>query len=252
VRLRVGPRPHRTPASSPDSQSGKPRAALGGVTATNRPVRLAARMRLFQCCEAGSTPARDAIVSSGCSSAGRALVSGARGRRFKPCHPDHSAFRPMARTLARLARDEGSNPSGRTAHGVGSSTARARGCGPRDAGSIPVHHPIPHLHLLADASGEAIRLSNGTRWVRFPRRALRPSCVSGLRVRLKPGRSRFDSGGGHRISHFRYRISGAPSGRVTALQAEISGFDSRRLHCPVEQTEAHRKNVKPEPRKRRP
>ena len=51
--------------------------------------------------------------------------------------------------------------------------------------------------LLADASGEAIRLSNGTRWVRFPRRALRPSCVSGLRVRLKPGRSRFDSGGGH-------------------------------------------------------
>src|ERR1700758_4000889 len=55
-------------------------------------------------------------------------------------------------------------------HGVGSSTARARGCGPRDAGSIPVHHPIPTL--LADASGEAIRLSNGTRWVRFPRRAL--------------------------------------------------------------------------------
>jgi hypothetical protein len=56
---------------------------------------------------------------------------------------------------------------------------------------------ITPLHLLADASGEAIRLSNGTRWVRFPRRALRPSCVSGLRVRLKPGRSRFDSGGGH-------------------------------------------------------
>ena len=115
--------PYRTPASSPDSQSGKPRAALGGVTALHRPVRLAARMRLFQCCEAGSTPARDAIVSSGCSSAGRALVSGARGRRFKPCHPDHSAFRPTARTLARLARDEGSNPSGRTANGVGSSMA---------------------------------------------------------------------------------------------------------------------------------
>ena len=84
------------------------------VGSLHRPVRLAARMRLFQCCEAGSTPARDAIVSSGCSSAGRALVSGARGRRFKPCHPDHSAFRPTARTLARLARDEGSNPSGRT------------------------------------------------------------------------------------------------------------------------------------------
>jgi hypothetical protein len=35
--------------------------------------------------------------------------------------------------------------------------------------------------------------------------------------------------------------SGAPSGRITALQAEMSGFNSRRLHCPVEQTEAHRK-----------
>ena len=31
-----------------------------------------------------------------------------------PATPTHSAFRPMARTLARLARDEGSNPSGRT------------------------------------------------------------------------------------------------------------------------------------------
>jgi hypothetical protein len=97
-----------------------------------------------------------------------------RGRRFESCHPDHSAFRPTARTLARLARNEGSNPSGRT-----------------------VMVLVPNSELLADASGEAIRLSNGTRWVRFPRRAPRPSCVSGLRVRLKPGRSRFDSGGGH-------------------------------------------------------
>ena len=201
-------------------------------------------MRLFQCCEAGSTPARDAIVSSGCSSAGRALVSGARGRRFKPCHPDHSAFRPTARTLARLARDEGSNPSGRTANGVGSSMAERAAVAREMRVRFLVHHPI--FILLADASGEAIRLSNGTRWVRFPRRALRPSCVSGLRVRLKTGRSRFDSGGGHCDS------SGAPSGRVTALQAEISGFDSRHLHCPVEQKAAHRKNVKPEPRKRRP
>ena len=245
MRLRVGPRPHRTPASSPGSQSGKPRAALGGVTATNRPVRLAARMRLFQCCEAGSTPARDAIVSSGCSSAGRALVSGARGRRFKPCHPDHSAFRPTARTLARLARDEGSNPSGRTNLVLVAQRSE------RAAVNREIWVRFPSITpLLAGASGEAIRLSNGTRWVRFPRRAPRPSCVSGLRVRLKPGRSRFDSGGGHCDS------SGAPSERVTALQAPqakvSSGFDSRRRNGPVEQKVAHRKNVKPEPRKRRP
>lgn len=85
------------------------------VGSLHRPVRLAARMRRFQCCEAGSTPARDAIVfSSGRSSVGRALGPEPRGRRFEPCCPDKSAFRPTARTLARLARDEGSNPSGRT------------------------------------------------------------------------------------------------------------------------------------------
>src|SRR4051794_23173549 len=34
--------------------------SVGSLTSV-RPVRLAARMRRFQCCEAGSTPARDAL-----------------------------------------------------------------------------------------------------------------------------------------------------------------------------------------------
>ena len=129
---------------------------------------------------------------------------------------------------------------------------RARGCEPRDMGSIPVHHPNQYCTAR-------VRIWRGgppvqrMRRVRFPPRAPCPSSVSGLRVRLKSGRSRFDSGGGHfaRIAQWQSaaatrrrrefdsffaheQFMGVPSGRITALQAEISGFDSRRLHCPVD------------------
>jgi hypothetical protein len=75
-------------------------------------------------------------------------------------------------------------------------------------GSIPTASASPLLRKWSARPVEARKEP-----VRFRRGALN------IRV--------FDS----RISSFQYRISGAPSGRVTALQAEISGFNSRRLHC---------------------
>src|SRR5437588_3580760 len=60
--------------------------------------------------------------------------------------------------------------------------------------------------------------------VRFRRGALRES----LNGRAPPRRGGAESS---ILSSRTNDSSGAPSGRVTALQAEISGFNSRHLHC---------------------
>jgi hypothetical protein len=109
-------RPHRTPASSPVPQTGKPRAALGGVTSSAHESRSSSGQDAALSMLRGGFDSRTGrdCFSRGVAQLEERSVRNREAAGSSPAAPTHSAFRPTARTLARLARDEGSNPSGRT------------------------------------------------------------------------------------------------------------------------------------------